>query len=309
MNQAASEQAAISFLMKALADRGWPDQDDLALRLVKAFRSRPELFENQRLLSATVPSSFVARHGLTKAIVVSFLGSLAPTFTAGFGVLGSAGPGPAKPSPLRILYVTANPDAVETVETRPDGTLVETGTWLRTELEVSEVRKAIRRSNLRDRVLLEHLPAATADDLIDGLNDHRPHILHFSGHASSWGLTFEDPSGVDYSQEIEFELFAAICEATDDPPKLIVLNACESLNGAGDLLKVVPALIGMTDTIGDGAAIRFAAAFYSALAAGQSVGTALKQGRLSIRIKGLADWELPQIRMRKGLRPEALHLP
>jgi hypothetical protein len=55
-------------------------------------------------------------------------------------------------------------------------------------LEIRKVRAALRGSKYRDLVTVEHLPAATSMDLLDGLNDHRPHVVHFSGHASSLGL-------------------------------------------------------------------------------------------------------------------------
>ena len=102
---------------------------------------------------------------------------------------------PPEPEKLRVLYLTANPEAVEETVTDPDGTVHEYGTWLRVDQEVRQVKQSIKRSKYRDLVMIEHAPAATVADLIDGLNDHRPHIVHFSGHANSYGLLMENEGG------------------------------------------------------------------------------------------------------------------
>ncbi len=301
MNPTPAEQSAIRFLMDALADRGWPDTCGLALRVVREFRANPSVFRTPRRLMALVPSAFVVSNKTTKSAVASFLSGLGPSLAV---QLSEAGPPGA---PLQVLYLTANPDAIEVEEIKPDGTYVRTGTYLRVDREVKAVKEALRRSNLRDQVRIEHQPAATIRDLTSGLNDFRPQIVHFSGHASSSGLEFEDHHAAG-SQEITFPLLAEVCAATDTPPKLIVLNACESLEGADDLIGVVPAVIGMSALIDDGAAVEFAAAFYGAVASGQSLGAALAQGRLAIRTAGLPGADLPELRTRRGVDPARLHL-
>ena len=47
---------------------------------------------------------------------------------------------PPKPEPLRVLYLTANPEAVESTITHPDGRVEEIGVYLRVDLEVRKVR-------------------------------------------------------------------------------------------------------------------------------------------------------------------------
>lgn len=215
---------------------------------------------------------------------------------------------PPKPEPLRVLYLTANPQAVETTIEHPDGSVETNGVWLRVDQEVRQVKQSLRASKWRDLVSVEHLPAATGTDLIDGLNDHRPHVVHFSGHASAWGVLLEDDAGSEQGADVEFALLSRVLGATDEPPRLIVLNACESLEGAEDLLQTVPAVIGMSDSITDLAAVTFAARFYAAIASAQSVGSAVEQARVAMQLASLGDSDLPEIRTREGVDPNSLVL-
>lgn len=215
---------------------------------------------------------------------------------------------PPEPEKLRVLYLTANPEAVEETVTDPDGTVHEYGTWLRVDQEVRQVKQSIKRSKYRDLVTIEHAPAATLSDLVDGLNDHRPHIVHFSGHANSLELLLENDAGDEDGHNVEFSLLARVLGATDEPPRLVVLNACESLDGADDLLRTVPVVIGMSDSIGDTAAIVFAATFYSAIASAQSVESAVEQGRVKMAAASLGDSELPEIRCRDDVDPRKILL-
>lgn len=82
-----------------------------------------------------------------------------------------------KPEQLRVLYLTANPEQN-----------------LRTDAEVRGVQDQVRGALHRDLSTIDYRPAATSDDLIAGLNDLRPHVVHFSGHAGDAALLFDNGS-------------------------------------------------------------------------------------------------------------------
>jgi hypothetical protein len=221
---------------------------------------------------------------------------------------------PPRPEPLRVLYLTANPDAIEATVTSPDGSVVEQGAWLRVDQEVRQVKQGLRGSKYRDLVVVEHAPAATFNDLLDGLNDHRPHVVHFSGHADTLGVWMENEAGDSDGHDVEFTLLARLLGATDEPPRLVVLNACESIEGADALLQTVPLVIGMSNTIDDTAAIVFARSFYAALASAQSVATALEQAKLQMLAASMLDADqvdnsaLPTLRARDDVDPTTVVL-
>ena len=181
---------------------------------------------------------------------------------------------------LRVLYLTANP-----------------GMDLRTDMEVRQVQQALKGAKYRALVVIEQRPAATFQDLLDGLNDVRPHIVHFSGHGGDETVVFDSGNLEVLSERlVGFDLLVKALDATDQPPTLLVLNACDTLNGASVILPAVPVVVAMSDAVLDAAAILFAQQFYAAVASGQSVGSALKQARVRIEAV-LADddaSELPQ---------------
>lgn len=202
---------------------------------------------------------------------------------------------PPEPEILRVLYLTSSPD-----HTAP----------LRVDAEVNNVLKAIRGAKYRDQVDLQVRPAASRQDLIDGINDLRPHVVHFSGHGVSGLLAFDNASLNDpQSVMIEFDLLAELLAATGTPPKLLVMNACSTLEGADVLLEAVPLVIAMADSVGDAGAGVFASQFYAAIASAQPVGAALRQAQAMMREALLReDANLPTLVNRNDIDPETVTL-
>jgi hypothetical protein len=101
---------------------------------------------------------------------------------------------------LVVLFLTSNPDPAYP---------------LRVDAEMRRVQEAIRGSKFRDQVQIEYRPAADVDSILDGLNDLKPQILHFSGHgdraglAADTGVVLANPKpGTTYDVHVTYELLA-----------------------------------------------------------------------------------------------------
>src|SRR5260370_5500905 len=82
-----------------------------------------------------------------------------------------------KKAHLNVLYLTADPDKDHS---------------LRVDAEMRRVQEAIRGSEFRDNISVQYRPAADIGTLLDGLNDFKPQIVHFSGHGSAHGLAMDN---------------------------------------------------------------------------------------------------------------------
>lgn len=193
-----------------------------------------------------------------------------------------------KPEPLRVLYMTANSEMN-----------------LRTDAEVRGVQQAVRGSLHRDLIEITYRPSATPEDMLDGLNDLRPHVVHFSGHAGDAALLFDNGDvAVPEGRDVPYDLLALALSATDAPPALLLLNGCDTLEGAEVLLDVTGTVIATADSIGDLAAATFAARFYAAVASGQSVAAAVKQGKAAVDFMGLSEGWKHDVLSRTDIDPE-----
>ncbi len=199
---------------------------------------------------------------------------------------------PPKPEVLRVLYLTANPEMD-----------------LRTEVEVRDVQQAVKRALHRDLIDVQYRPAATPEDLLDGLNDVRPHVVHFSGHAGDASVLFDNASvETPEGRAVPFELLARAVGATAQPPTLLVLNGCDTLDGAEVLLEATPVVVAMATEISDLAASAFAARFYAAVASAQPVGAALRQGAVALDFMGLDEGWKPELLTRDDVSVDELVL-
>lgn len=199
---------------------------------------------------------------------------------------------PPEVAPLRVLFLTA--------ASKGD---------LRVDEEIRRVKAAVQAATHRDLVEIEHKPAATTEDLMDGLLRFQPHVVHFSGHANETVLVFDTGSARrNPGQRVTAEAFAQALGSVDQPPTLVMLNACKSEAQLKGLLASVPLAIGMSDSVHDTDAMTFAARFYSAVAEGQSVEGALGAAKAQLALNGLPDADLPVLVHDPAVDPRAVRL-
>jgi CHAT domain len=193
---------------------------------------------------------------------------------------------------IRILFVAANP-----VDTDP----------LQLGEEFREIQSKLRSSDSRAHFVLGSAWAARPDDLLQQMNEFRPHILHFSGHGSNAGeIMLQDSSGK--TQTVSPAVLKALFENFREWLRIVVLNACYSNVQAEALLESADIVIGMKSAIGDKAAISFTSAFYRALGFDRSVQDSFNQGLISLQLEKIPEEHIPELLHRPGIQPDRLTL-
>ena len=199
---------------------------------------------------------------------------------------------------LIVLYMLANPDP------GPDPSK-----HIRPEAEAKMVQEAVRGSKFSDSVDIQLRVAANLSTMLNGLNDLSPQIVHFSGHSNAKSLAVDSGAvSGPAKQSLSYDLFAKALDATDHKPAIVVLNSCLSAAARTHVLKSAIALIGMVDSISDVAAAAFAQQFYAALASGQSLASAFKQGVVAVEACSLSEKATPQLFLRDGVDATKLAL-
>jgi CHAT domain len=192
------------------------------------------------------------------------------------------------PARVRILFMAFN----------PEGT-----THLRLDLEVKAITEALRGSRLGDQFELQQIWAAGDRDIQDGLLRFQPDILHLSGHASREGRlllererTMRDlsapPSPVLPEEDLWLAGLVRVFAAVRGKIRCVVINACHSEGMAQALAQIAGCVVGMSEAIGDEAAIRFSWSFYNALGHGLNVKAAFDAARGEAAMGG---WSLDRV--------------
>ncbi|EDY48903.1 CHAT domain-containing protein [Streptomyces clavuligerus] len=197
-----------------------------------------------------------------------------------------------RPERLRVLLLAAAPEGD-----------------LRVGREQQRIRDAVRSATLRELVELEVHPAATVDGFLDALVRFRPQVVHFSGHSARDLIAFErDEDDFHEGAVVSAGAFADAVAAVDDRPLLVLLNSCRSAAQLEGLVGAVPFAVGMSDRMGDMAAIAYGARFYAAVAEGQSVRAAHLLGRAAVALNGLPDHDIPVLVCAADADPGATRL-
>lgn len=193
---------------------------------------------------------------------------------------------------IRILYLAANPRK---------------SVQLQLGREIREINSKIGAASFRDRFEIISCWATRPCDLHQALLEHRPHIVHFSGHIlNTEELVLEQDQGEP--KLVGKAALARLFSILKDNVRIVVLNACNSRAQAEALCEHVDCAIGMHELIGDDAAIEFAGAFYRALGYGRSVWEAFQLGRSALELEGVPEERAPQLLVRPGVDTNSMVL-
>lgn len=111
-------------------------------------------------------------------------------------------------------------------------------------------------------------------------------------------MYFEDVKGK--SQPIKPDALANLFELISDQVNCVILNACYSEKQAQALSKHIPFVIGMSQAIGDRAAIAFAVGFYKALGAGRSFEEAYNWAKVEIGLEEIQENSTPVLYVKEN---------
>ena len=175
------------------------------------------------------------------------------------------------PQRITVLFIAANPD--------PDDPR---GTPLQLEREVGEIQRRIREAEHREAIAFEWRPAARTVELLQILNEVRPHVVHFSGHGDEEALVFEDADGKPTF--VRNDQLAMLLASSSERIRLAVFNSCHSSDQAALACEHIEAAIGMDEPVDDEAAKFFAAQFYNSIGFGLSVSQAFEQARTQMSL-------------------------
>ena len=198
-------------------------------------------------------------------------------------------------SSFKVMVVVASPNDLPTLQ------------WQR---EVAVLDDALRELAAEKHVEVLHCTHATSNKLQMALLDNAPDVVHYIGHAQydqdeHQGFLFlEDDAGAHarWSAGDAAHFFKRY------GVNLVVLNACETANGAWAGLAPalvrtdIPAVVAMQWPVDDQAAIRFSQLFYKALSLGRTIDECVAEGRLSCSATQADpnDWAAPVLFLRSA---------
>ena len=195
------------------------------------------------------------------------------------------------PETITVLFISASPEDQDS---------------LRIDREMREIQQRVRAAEHRDALKFAFAVAAQPADLLQQLNEHKPDIVHFSGHSDSAGLALEDDDG--RTRLLSTQDLATLVSVSSRRIRLAVFNSCESAEQAAAATRHLNAAIGMDEEIDDEAAKVFAGQLYSAIAFGLPLSTAFEQALVQVRLVLGEDSGEPRLHVADGVDSSQLVL-
>lgn len=183
------------------------------------------------------------------------------------------------PTKINVLFLAANPIDQ---------------TQLRLDEEVRSITDTIRKSKFRDTVELRSCWAVRPTDVLQGINEFSPTVIHFSGHGSNADeIVFQDDTGK--AKLVSKDAIVQMMKACSGNIRLVFFNTCYSQNQAQAVVHHVEAAIGMKSSISDDAARVFASQFYSGIGFGLTIQRAFDQARALLMMENIPEEDTPEL--------------
>lgn len=131
------------------------------------------------------------------------------------------------------------------------------------------------------------------DNLTRTLVQHRPKVLHFSGHGEEGYLSMADSQGLIH--RVAPESLSVAVEVAGTTPECVVFNACQSLEQAEAFLPHTQAVVVMNRDITESAARAFSTGFYRGLSTGASYMRAFEFGVAQIGLVEPSARDIPRL--------------
>jgi hypothetical protein len=201
----------------------------------------------------------------------------------------AAGTGKHDRAILSVLFLAAEPS---------DAARIRVGA------EYRAIEETLRGARHRDRIrLLPPILASRPVDINRAIQEHRPDIIHFSGHGTGpAGIYLEDDSG--QARLASTSALVALVRTTAERTRAVILNACSTQPQAEAIARQVDYALGTREPVTDAAATAFSVGFYQALAAQPSIDmeAAFRSGCELIQLEGIPEHHIPVL-YRKGRSP------
>lgn len=188
---------------------------------------------------------------------------------------------------IKVLFLASNPAGTQ---------------QLNLDVEARVINEKIRAAEHRDLLEFVTIWAVRPDDLLQVLNEHKPHIVHFSGHGNEIGeIALLDSNG--QPKPVGTRAIKALFTTMKDNVRVVLLNACYSRQQAEAITEIIDCAIGMNSAIGDKAAIVFSASFYRAIGFNRSVQEAFDQASVALMLEGIPEEDTPELLSKAGINP------
>ena len=196
----------------------------------------------------------------------------------------------SNPTPIKILFLAANPKDTPA---------------LKLDKEIRLIKEKLSQAEFGSVFDIRNHASVRANDLQSLLLEHKPDIVHFSGHGSSASeIILEDSSA--RSHAVPPTALSTLFALLKGKIRIVVLNACYTSVQAQAIAEHIEWVVGMSRAIGDSSAIAFAGSFYQALGYGYSIRDAFALAKNEIDLHGLGEASTPKI---LGPRTDATVFP